>query len=86
MPSFTIELTEDQAAIVADMAAGHGLTMQAVIIEAIGHGIAMMVAGVDPVGDAPEELRPVMEEPEPARKTRRKTPSSAINLDDDIPF
>ena len=55
MPIFTIDLTDDQAGIVADMAEGYGVSAEAVLIEAIGHGLAMIQAGVDLVDDIPTE-------------------------------
>ena len=45
--TFTVELDEDQARIVAETAAAYDLKPEAVLIDAIGHGLAMIVAGVD---------------------------------------
>jgi septal ring-binding cell division protein DamX len=53
--SYIIELDDDQAQIVNEMAEQEGVTVQALLIDAIGHGLAMIRAGVDAVEDAPSE-------------------------------
>lgn len=45
--SFTVELTKDQARIVAEIAEADGMQPNALLIEAIGHGLPMIVAGVN---------------------------------------
>ncbi|TLU70551.1 hypothetical protein [Lichenicoccus roseus] len=87
--SFTVELTEDQARIVPEIAEAHGIKPDAVLIEAIGHGLAMIVAGVNE-----DELVEPWDRPEPnppKRKQRGKMPSLTGGKGDsdmggDIPF
>ena len=87
--SFTVELTEDQARIVTEIAEDYGIKPDAVLIEAIGHGLAMIVAGVNE-----DELVEPWDRPEPSpskRKQRGKTPpltggKGDSDMGDDIPF
>lgn len=51
--SVSLYLTRDQARLVADMAARHGMTPDTILIEAIGHGLAMIAMGVDLVDNDP---------------------------------
>jgi hypothetical protein len=86
--SFTIDLTEDQARIVAEIAGAHGMKPDAVLIEAIGHGLAMIVAGVNDDDLIEPWDRP---EPNPKRKRRGKVPlptggKGDSDMGDDIPF
>ena len=43
----TIELTEDQAALLDEIAAGRETTPDKLLLDAIAHGLAMIAAGVD---------------------------------------
>ena len=45
--SFTIDLTDDQAAILDQLAADRDADPSALLLEAIAHGLAMIAAGVD---------------------------------------
>jgi hypothetical protein len=86
--SFTVDLTEDQARIVAEIAEAHGMTPDAVLIEAIGHGLAMIVSGVNDDDLIEPWDRP---EPNPKRKRRGRVPPPTegkgdSDMGDDIPF
>ena len=93
--SFTIELTDEQAHIVADMAEGQGLSAEAVLIEAIGHGLAMILSGVDLVEDTPTEtlhgeplaIHRQRDRDDAARAAQiDQEPHSVSGGDDDMPF
>jgi hypothetical protein len=86
--SLTVELTEDQAHIVAEIAEAHGMKPDAVLIEAIGHGLAMIVAGIND-----SDLAEPGDGPQPPAKRKHKGKMPTItggkgdsDMGDDIPF
>jgi hypothetical protein len=95
--TFTVELTDDQAAILDEIAAAQRTTPDAVLIDAVGHGLAMITAGVDDDelhqatrDPPPEAFAPVLPEPPRKRRQRKQAswngPPGNNGQDDDIPF
>lgn len=93
----TVELTDDQAALLDEIAARQGADPAALLLEAVAHGLAMIVAGIedDDLHDATRDPPPgTFPEPFPPlpKKRRRRSPrgeweSAGSNpADDDIPF
>ena len=82
----TVELSDDQAALLDEIAAGEGIAPDRLLLDAIAHGLAMIAAGIDEdelhnaTRDPPEGafIAPL---PDPPRTRRRRKPR-----DDDIPF
>lgn len=100
MPGRTvsIELTDDQAALLDDIATGQRTTTEKLLLEAVAHGLAMIVAGIDndelhnATRDPPVEAFTALL-PDPPRKRRRRSlrgewegKSPGPQTDDDIPF
>lgn len=96
----SIELTDDQAALLDEIAAGQRATPDRVLLDAIAHGLAMIAAGIDEdelhnaTRDPPDSaFQKVLPDP-PKTRRRRKLPDElgtwerrgTGDLDDDIPF
>ena len=69
--SFTVELTDDQAAILNQLAAERAVDPAALLLDAIAHGLAMIATGVDKSdlpepGDKPGAHDPNRHLPDPA--------------------
>jgi len=86
--SVTVELTEEQAALLDEIAAGQQIAPEKLLLEAVAHGLAMIVAGVDETDlEDPEPPGGVFHSvfpPKPASRPRQ--PTGRGDLDDDIPF
>lgn len=94
----SIELTDDQAALLDEITAGERIAPDRLLLDAIAHGLAMIAAGIDEdelhnaTRDPPESaFAPAL--PDPPRKRRRRKPpdkpeawEGVGDLDDDIPF
>ena len=90
--SFTVELTDEQARILSEIAQAHGMTPDAVLIEAVEHGLSTIVAGVTDSDLIEPRDRPEVQQSRPVKASRaRRTPTppcqpKAEAMDDDIPF
>ena len=95
----SIELTDDQATLLDEIAAGQRATSDRVLLDAIAHGLAMIAAGIDEdelhnaTRDPPDSaFQKVL--PDPPRKRRTRNPldkpgtweRGTGHQDDDIPF
>lgn len=80
--TFTVELDEEQARILSEIAQAHGTTPQAALIEAIGHGLAMIVAGVNE-----SDLAEPWDHPDAKKGKDYPVPLSGPEIEgDELPF
>lgn len=79
-PTFTVELTDEQARILSEIAQAHGMDPAAVLVEAVGHGLAMIAAGVDDSDLIEPWDRPAANNPPPM------PPHRPEDEGDDLPF
>ena len=87
--TFTIELTDDQAQLLDEIAADQGTTPEALLPAAIAHGLAMIAAGVDETDLREPWDRPGADQyhrPLTADFTPEERRPGDSDMGDDIPF
>ncbi len=80
-----IELTDDQAALLDQIAAGREVDPHALLLEAVAHGLAMIVAGVDE-NDLQHPADRQTYRPLSSDDFTRPAPQPRGDMEDEIPF